>query len=48
MEENQTIEEATETEVTEKEEDGIKHCFHKFVKFKGYRRCIKCGMEIDK
>ena len=48
MEENQTIEETTEKRPMEKYENSIKHCFHKFVKFKGYRRCIKCGMEIDK
>lgn len=46
--ENQVMEEAAGVGETEGKEDGIKHCFHEFVRFKGYRRCIKCGMEIDK
>ena len=47
MEENQ--EQITEEKTEEEQETvKIKHCFHKFVRFKDYRRCIKCGMEIDK
>lgn len=38
-----------EEEKTEEEKlDVKKPCFHTFVKFKGYRKCIKCGVEIDK
>lgn len=47
MEEKQ--EQIKEEEIAEEQKNmEVEHCFHKFVRFKNYRRCIKCGMEIDK
>ena len=43
-EEREVIEESTEVNTEEHKE----HCFHHFVPFKNRRKCIKCGLEIDK
>ncbi len=45
---SEEVTEVTEDAVEESTEEKKMHCFHHFVPFKNRRKCIKCGLEIDK
>ncbi len=50
MDEKENVTDSVTYEESEPEVQNIeiKPCFHRFVDFRNRRKCIICGMEIDK